>query len=374
MSVAATEAAEVTETTEEVATEEEADVSMTDEEATATRARLLQGLATTDTEALLHRAELTATSQAARTETIHPDAAAARPPTTALEAVHPLLPDAAAIPPVHVLPHRRLASHAGAATTDQCREMSPTAKKTPDTKATAVAKAVDPVRVLLLTSVAHDRPDVTANPTTPAAVDRLRTIADPLLPRNATAELRHQSLARRLVGVAMHQCQDPDHVRAHAHAHHRGVATSVMTRSSYCAPTDVTSEGSAQITKQAAVAVAAAAAAVTGHHHQRPAKRRILKNEREVTMVNYTSPPPNFSAATVTETDCEFAMGDYTGRFEEPDEFLFVILPGTSRAVSIPTSAKPSMKTYNFEHSLMNQLISQCRKTLLPSHVRENIV
>lgn len=289
----ATEAVEVTETTEKVATEEEADVSMTDEEATATRAHLLRGLATTDTEALLHRAELTATSQAAHTETIHPDAAAAaRPPTTAPEAVPPLLlPDAAAIPPAYAPPHRRLASHAGAATTDQFRAMSPTAEETREAKATAVTKAADPVRVLLLTSVAHDRPDVTANPTTPAAVDRLRTIADPLRPRNATAELHRQSLARRLVGVAMLRCQGPDHAHAHAHAPapHRGVATSMMTRSFYRAPTDVTSTGSAKVTKQGGAVAAAALVA----HHPRPAKRWTMGNDhtKKQRVLNNRLPP-----------------------------------------------------------------------------------
>ena len=275
VSAAPTEAEEVIETTVEAETEEVADVSTTDEEATAIRAHLLRGLATTDTEALLHRAELTATSQAAHTETIHPDAAVAHPPTTAPEAVPPplLRPDAAAIPPAHALPHRRLASHAGAATTDLYRERLPTARMTPETKATVVTKAADPVRVLLLTSVAHDHPDVTANPTTPAAVDRLQTIADPLLPRNATAELRRQSLARRLVGVAMPRCQDPDHARTHAHALHQGVATSVMTRSSYRAPTDVTSVGSAQVTKQAAAAAALVA------YHLRLAKRWTPEND-----------------------------------------------------------------------------------------------
>jgi len=290
VSAAVTEAVEVTEMTEEVATEEEVDVSMTDEEATAIRAHLLRGLATTDTEALLHRAELTATSQAAHTETTHPHAAAARPPTTAPEAVPPLLPlpDAAAIPPAHALLHRRrrLAGHAGAAMTDQCRGMSPTAKMTVEAKATAVTKAADPVRVLLLTNVAHDRPDVTAHPTTPAAADRLRTTADLLLPRNATAEPRRQGLARRLVGVAMPRCQDPGRARARAHAHVRlqGVARSAMIRSSCRAPTAVTSVGSARVTKRAAVAVAVAAAtaatAVTGHRRPRPAKRWTTRNDR----------------------------------------------------------------------------------------------
>ena len=247
----ATEAVEVTERTEviveaektvEVETEEEADVSTTDEEAIAIRAHLLRGLATTDTEPLLQRAELTATSQAAHTETIHPQAGAARPPTTAPEAVPPPLPPgaAAAIPPAfHALAHRRLARHAGTAMTGQHREMSPTAKKTREAKATVVTKAADPVRVHLLTSVAHYHPDATANPTTPAAEDPLRTIADPLLPRNATAELRRQYLARRLVGAAMPRCQGQDH--AHAHVRLQGVATSAMTRS--CSPTDVISVG-----------------------------------------------------------------------------------------------------------------------------------
>lgn len=186
------EAAEVTETTEvtaeaettaEVATEEEVGVSMTDEEATATRAHLLRGLATTDTEALLHRAELTATSQAAHTETMRPHADAVRPPTIAPEAAPPRpLEGTAAIPPAHAPPHHRLTRHEGAATTDQYREMLPIARMTAEAKATVVTKAADPVRVLLLTDVAHDHPDVAANPTTPAAADHLRTTADPLLP------------------------------------------------------------------------------------------------------------------------------------------------------------------------------------------------
>jgi hypothetical protein len=99
---AATEVVEVTETTEviaeaetteEVETGEAVDVSMTDEEATANRAHLLREFATTDTEALLQRRaeELTATSQAAHTETILPPAGAARLPTTALAAVPPPL-------------------------------------------------------------------------------------------------------------------------------------------------------------------------------------------------------------------------------------------------------------------------------------------
>lgn len=245
----ATEEEEVTETTEvtaEVATEEEVDVSMTGEEATATRAHLLRGLATTDTEALLQRAELTATSQAAHTETTRTHAAAARPPTTAPDPAPPrLLPGAVAIPPARALPHRRLARHEGAATIDQYREMPPIAEMTAEAKATVVTKAADPVRVLLLTDVAHDHPDVTANPTTPAAADRLRTTADPLLPRNAAAELRRQGLARRLVGVAIARCQDPDpdHARARAHVHLRGVVKGAMTRSCCRAPTVVTSVG-----------------------------------------------------------------------------------------------------------------------------------
>jgi hypothetical protein len=286
VSAEVTEVGEVIATTEvtvEVATEEEVGVSMTDEEATAIRAHLLRGLATTDTEALLHRAELTATSQAAHTETTHPLAAAARPPTTAPEAVPPLLlPGAAAIPPAHALPHRRrrLAGHAGAAMTDQCRGMSPTARMTRKAKATAVTKAADPVRVLLLTNVAHDHPDVTANPTTPAAADRLQTTADPLLPRNATAEPRRQGLARRLVGVAMTRCQDPGHALAHAHL--QGVARGAMTRSSCRAPTDVTSVGSARATMRVAAAVVAEAAvtAVTGHRRPRLAKQRTPGNDR----------------------------------------------------------------------------------------------
>lgn len=269
-----TEATEVivgagTTETEEDGTEEEVDVSMTDEEATAIRAHLLRGLATTDTEALLQRAELTATSQAAHTETILPPAGAARPPTIAHAAVPPPLhPGAAAATPQASPAHarRRLVRPADAATTGQHREMSLTAKTRAKAKANVVTKAADPVRVLLLTSVAHDHPDATASPTTPAAEGRLRTIADPLLPRNATAELRHQYLVHHLAGAAMPQHQGHPHVRL------PDAATSAMTKSSCRDLTGATSVGLAQV-MQAAAGVAAAVAVVTNHHHQRSAKR-----------------------------------------------------------------------------------------------------
>ena len=227
------------ETTVEVGTEEQVDVSMTDEEATANRAHLLRGLATTDTEALLQRAELTAMSQAAHIETIHPHAGAARRPTTAPAAgPHPLHPGAAAAtPPAFRALARRLARHAGAAMTGQHREMSPTAKMTTEAKANVVTKAADPVRVLLLTSVAHDHPDATANPTTRAAEDRLRTTADPLLLRNAAAEFHRQCRVRLLVGVVMLRYRD------RAHAHPQDVATGATTKSFCRVPTAVTSVG-----------------------------------------------------------------------------------------------------------------------------------
>jgi hypothetical protein len=257
------------ETTEEVGTGEVVDVSMTDEEATANRAHLLRGFATTDTEALLHRAEeeLTATSQAAHTETILPPAGAARLPTTALAAVPPPLhPGAAAATPRafrHPTRHR-LARPEDAATTGQHHETSPTAKTTAKAKASVVTKAADPVRVLLLTNVAHDHPDATASPTTPAAEGRPPTIADHLLPRNATAEHRRQYLVRHLASVAMLLCHDRPHDRL------QGVARGAMTKSSCRAPTDTTNVGLAKVMQAGVVAVAAVAAVRS--HHQKTAR------------------------------------------------------------------------------------------------------
>lgn len=183
---------------EVVIDEEEVAVLMTDEEATETRVHLLQEFATTDTEPLLQRAELTATSQAAHIETILPHAGAARLPTIAHAADPPPHQGAAAATPLAFrdLAHRRHARSADEATTGQLHGMSLTAKMTAKAKASVVMKAADPVRVLLLTSVAHDHPDVTANPTTPAAEGRPLTTVDPLLPKNATAKRHHWHLAR----------------------------------------------------------------------------------------------------------------------------------------------------------------------------------
>jgi hypothetical protein len=290
------------ETTEEVETEEEADVSMTDEEATAIRAHLLQGLATTDTEALLQRAELTAMSQAAHTETIHPHAGAARPPTTAPAAdPPPLHPGAAAATPLafRALAPRRLARHAGEVTTGQHQEMSPTAKMTPEAKASVVTKAADPVRVLLLISVAHDHPDATANPTRPAAEDRLRMTADPLLPRNAPAEPHLRSLVRHLAGVVMPQHRDLAHVRL------PDVVTDAMTKSSCRAPTVVTSGGLVQVTRQAAVGAgvtAAVAAVTTSHRHQRLAKRWTPGSDR-ITVGSVQGSTAVFRTQSASEAD-----------------------------------------------------------------------
>jgi hypothetical protein len=255
------------ETTEVVGTGEAVDVSMTDEEAIANRVHLLRGSATTDTGALLqhHAEELTATSQAAHTETILPPAGAARPPTTALAAVQPPLhPGAAAATPraFRARAHHRLATLADAATTGQHHETSPTAKTT--AKASVVTKAADPVRVLLLTNVAHDHPDATASPTTPAAEGRPRTIADPLLPRNATAELRHQYRVRHLASVAMLPCHDRPHDRL------QGVARGAMTKSSCRAPIGTTNVGLAKVMQAGVVAVAAVAAVRS--HHQKTAR------------------------------------------------------------------------------------------------------
>lgn len=228
------------EMTEEVVTGEAEAVLMTDEEATAIRAHLLQGFATTDTEALLQRAELTATSQAAHIETTLP-AGAARLPTIAHAAVPPPHPQGAAaaiLPASRALAHHHPARLADTATTGQHREMLLIAKTTAKAKASAVKAAdPDPVRVLLLTSVAHDHPDATANPTTPAAEGRPRTTADPLLRRSVTAELHPQYRAHHLEGAAMPQNRDP------AHVHLQDVETSEMTKSLCHAPNAVTSVG-----------------------------------------------------------------------------------------------------------------------------------
>jgi hypothetical protein len=262
-----TEAIVEAETTEEGGTGEAVDVSMTDEEAIANRVHLLRGFATTDTGALLQlRAEeLTATSQAAPTETILPSAGAARHPTTALAAVlPPLHPGAVAgTPQASRAPaHHRLATPADAATTGQHHETSPKEKTTAKAKASVVTKAADPVRVLLLTNVAHDHPDATASPTTPAAEGRPRTTADPLLPRNAIAELRRQYLGRHLASVAMLPCHDRPHDPL------QGVARGAMTKSSCRAPIGTTNVGLAKV-MQAGVVVAAAA---VRSHHQKTAR------------------------------------------------------------------------------------------------------
>jgi len=266
-----TEAIEVTETIEDLeATEvtaereaEAADASMTGEEDIATRGRLLRrGFATTGTEALLQRAELTATFQAAHTETTPLPAGAVRPPTTARAAALPLLPDAAVatLPANHALPPR-LARPVDAAMKGPHPEMPTTAKtKTPraGAKASAVTNTADPVRVLL-SSVAHDLPE---DPTTPAAEGRPPTTADPLLRRSVAAEPRRPSLNHRLVGVAIF----PGHDLAHAHAHHRGVAKGEMRRMSYLVRTGRIRVGSANVTQAVAgVAVAVAAAVATSH-------------------------------------------------------------------------------------------------------------
>ena len=216
-------------TTEVTAEETEAEVvdaSMTGEEDIATRGRLLRGFATTDTEALLHSAELTATFQAAHTETTLPPAGAARPPTIAPAAALPLLQGAAAAtrPASTHAPPLRLARFADVATTGPHLEMPATARTTtprPKAKASVVTNTADPVRVLLLTSVAHD---LLEDPTTPAAEGRPPTTADPLLRKNAAVRPRRPSLDRRLAGAAMSPAHDP------LHAHHRGVAKGGMIR------------------------------------------------------------------------------------------------------------------------------------------------
>jgi hypothetical protein len=255
------------ETTEVVGTGEAADVSMTDEEVIANRVHLLRGFATTDIGALLqhHAEELTATYQAAHTETILPPAGAARHPTTALAAVPPPLHlgAAAATPQASRAPaHHRLATLADAAITGQPRETFPTEKTTAKAKASAVTTAADPVRVLLLTNVAHDHPDATASPTTPAAEGRPRTTADPLLPRNAIAGPRRQYLVRHLASVAMLLCHDRPHDRL------QGVARGAMTKSSCRAPIDTTNVDLAKVMQAGVVAVAA----VVRSHRQKTAR------------------------------------------------------------------------------------------------------
>jgi hypothetical protein len=281
-----TEAAEVTEAIEVTGTTEgpgmtevtavtaereaaEVDASMIgeEEEDIATRGHLLRrGFATTDTEALLRRAELTATFQAAHTETTLLPAGAARPPTTARAAALPLLPQgaAAAIPPAPRALPPRLARPADAATIGPHPEMPATAKTTTPragAKASAVTNTADPVRVLL-SSVAHDLPE---DPTTPAAEGRPPTTADPLLRRNAAARPRRPSLDRRLAGAAMSPAHAP------AHTHRRDAAKEEMTRTSFLVRTDRTRVGSAKVMQAGAeVAVVVAAAVATSHLRRSP--------------------------------------------------------------------------------------------------------
>lgn len=237
-----------TEKTKNVETEDEVDetlaVSMTEEAATAIRGLPLQESATTDTEALLQAAELTATSQDAHTETTLP-AAAALPPTIARAAALPLLPvAAAATPPAY--PHLALrpASLADVATTDpDLHPETQTTARTAKAKTSVVTKAADPVHVLLLTGVAHDHPDETASPTAPAAERPPKTVA-PLHPKNAAAVRRHPPLAHHRVGV----------VTAQIHAHVR--ARLLHVRRSQTRPT-VRSVSPAQVKAVAAVVVAA---------------------------------------------------------------------------------------------------------------------
>ncbi|KAM0712327.1 hypothetical protein Q7P37_011422 [Cladosporium fusiforme] len=198
--------------------EEDATVadSMTEEAATAIRDLLLQEFATTDTEALLHSAELTATSQDAPPETTLP-AVAAHPPTIARAAARlPLHVAAAATPPVLPPPAPRPASPTDAATTDPDPGLLPEMQMTAETakaKTSVVTKAADPVHVLLLTGAAHAHPDVTANPTTPAAEGHLPKTVDPLHRRNAAAALRHPSLAHHRADAVISPA--PAHLRAH---------------------------------------------------------------------------------------------------------------------------------------------------------------
>jgi hypothetical protein len=259
-------------TTGEVVTGEEVVDSMTDEQATAIRVHPLPGLATTDIETLLQRVEqLTATSQAALTETILPPAGAARLPTTAPAAdpSPPLLGATAATPPVsHPCAPRILVRPADTATTGQPHAMFPIVKTKAKARASVVTKAADPVRVLLLTDVAHDHPDAIANPTLLAAEGRPRTTADHLPPISAAAEPRRQYLAHRLAGAAMHQCRVRVRVRL------EGVAKGAMIRNFCRLLIDMTSVGLAQVMQAEArvVAVAAVAARAVLYHLQRMAR------------------------------------------------------------------------------------------------------
>lgn len=272
---------EKTEVTAEIATTEEdevEDVSMTGEEAIASRARPLQGFATIDTGAHLQRVEeLTDMSQAA--ETTHRPAAAARPLTTVHTTAHPPHPDAAVVTLLafRALP-RRLASLVDAVTTGLHPEMPTTAKTT---KASAVMKAADPVRVLLLTSVAHDHPDVTA---TIAAEDRPPTIADHLLQRNAAEEPRPLCLDHRHAGAAMSQA----HVHVRVRVRRRGVVKGTRTRR-LSAPKGVTSVGLAQV-----MSAKAAAPAATSHLRrkmvrwtQRSERGRMDNDTRKVKTIRH---------------------------------------------------------------------------------------
>lgn len=256
-----TEASEMTEVTAEREAEA-VDVSMTGEEDIATRGRLLRrGFATTDTEPLLQRVELTAMFQAAHTETTLPPAGAARPRTIAPAAALPLLlgADAATHPASHALPPR-LARPADIATTGPHPEMPATARTTTPrakAKASAVTNTADPVRVLLLTSVAHDHPD---DPTKPAAEGRPPTTADPLLRRNEAARHRRPSPDRHLAGAAAM-------FQAHGllRVHRRGVAKGEMTK------TGKTRAGTAKVMRVGAgAAVEVAIALATSHPLRSP--------------------------------------------------------------------------------------------------------
>lgn len=185
------------EETEAEADEESVIASMTEEADIATRAPLPQGSATTDTGALLQHAELTATSQHAHPETIL-RVVVAHPPTTAVPP--PRRAAADATPPALTPTPRLHARLADAATTDLHHEMLRTARAA-KAQASAVMKAADPVRVLLLTSVAHDHPDVTADPTTTAVTDHpLETVARHHR-RNAAVGTPNQSPVHRRAGV-----------------------------------------------------------------------------------------------------------------------------------------------------------------------------
>lgn len=239
----------------EVAVGEAAIVLMTGEGAIAIHG-LLPGSATTDTEALLQRAELTATSQGAPTETnLNEDAA--RPPTIVhAHVAAPLLLAAVAAATHPAYPARLL--HLAKLADGPYREILSTARPTARARASAVMKAADPdpVRVLLHMHVAHDRPDVTANPTTPAAEDLLLKTAAPRHPKGVTAVRPHPVHGHRPVGVVTSQARAPARARLLVEAT-RGTTMS-----------DATSAGPAQV-----VRVAAGATAATTYRRKRSKKR-----------------------------------------------------------------------------------------------------